>query len=189
MRIAIPSEQREPRDDVGHSAIHYQMSSGSEPPVRCVMPMDQLFGDDAEDTQLLHAMAAYAENYLSSFKWCEAVEARYFGGGVGKIVAVFLFRIRPTRPDIDRWLWVIVGDIPPAYLVTDRAKAPSQALEAYISEMRRWVELARKSRSSPHVIPVNRPATPEEAKELAVRLDALEEMMVPRFRDEEIERA
>lgn len=159
------------------------------PPVTGVVPIDQLFGDDEEDTRLLQAMALYAREYLQSFSWWKSILDAYFGDGVGGVVAIFLFRIEPARPDVDEWLWIVVGDIPPAYLVTDDSTTPSLALEGYIEEMSKWVKLAKRGKSSPKVIPVNVPATPENAELLQVRLKFLTEMIVPSFREAETERA
>jgi hypothetical protein len=153
------------------------------------MPVENLFGEDPEDTRLLKSMAVDAEEYLRAFAWCQSVEERYFGAGVGGIVAIFLFGIVPDRARVDEWLWVVVGDLPSAYLVTDDCKLPSEALEGYIAEMRKWVRLAKAGRTSPAVIPVNVPATAEWAKELEGRLSFLEKNILPRFRDDEVQRA
>jgi len=158
-------------------------------PVKGVIPIDQLFGDDEEDTTLLQAIALYARNYLQEFAWCKSVKSSYFGDGVGSVVAVFLFRIEPTQPDVDEWLWVIVGDIPPAYLVIDDNTSPSLALRSYIDEMSKWVKLAKSGKPTSKAIPVNKPATKENALLLEARLKAIEEMIVPRFRDAEVQRA
>jgi hypothetical protein len=80
-------------------------------PARCVVPIGEMEGDDPEDTALLRLMFREAESYLQSFDWCESIAASYYGAGVGKVVAVFLFQIIPRRPDIDEWLWVIVGRV------------------------------------------------------------------------------
>ena len=143
-------------------------------PVRFVVLVEQLFGEGEEDTALLRSMAADAEKYLSSFHWCSSIKRRYFGAGIGKVVAVFLFQIVPGCAGADEWLWVVVGDLPPAYLVTDASQTPSQALEGYIEEMRRWCSAAAEGRASKGVIPVNVPATPEWSKELSSRLHFLE---------------
>lgn len=158
-------------------------------PVKGVIPTDQLFGDDEEDTGLLQAMAHYAHDYIKKFAWCKSVKRSYFGDGVGAIVAVFLFHIEPAQPDVDEWLWVVVGDIPPAYLVIDDNTTPSLALQGYIDEMITWVKLARAGKSTSKAIPVNRPATKENALLLEGRLKAIEEMVLPRFRDAESQRA
>jgi hypothetical protein len=163
----------------------------SEPivPVKSVIPINQLFGEDAEDTQLLRAMAHYAHDYLQAFGWCKSISDWYFGDGVGAVVAVFLFHIEPSSPDVDEWLWVIVGDIPPAYIVVDDNTSPSLTLQGYIEEMSKWVKLAKKGKSSSKVIPVNVAATQENALLLEGRLKAIEEMILPRFRDAETQRA
>jgi hypothetical protein len=108
-------------------------------------------------------MALYARDYIQEFTWCKSVKGSYFGDGVGAIAAVFLFHIEPARLDVDRWLWEVVGDIPPAYLVIDDNTTPSLALQGYIDEMSRWVKLVKSGKSTSKAIPVNKPATKENA--------------------------
>jgi hypothetical protein len=148
-----------------------------------------MFAEDEEELRLLQTMAIAARNFLTSFEWCKAIREAYFGDGVGKIVAVFFFRIEPSRPEVDEWLWVVVGDLPSAFLVTDDCNTPSEALEGYIYEMSKWVKLAKRGRTSKQVIPVNAPATPEYADMLDGRLNILEEVAVPAFRINEATRA
>jgi hypothetical protein len=158
-------------------------------PVNGVIPINQLFGEDEEDTRLLQAMAHYAHDYIQNFAWCKSVKSSYFDDGVGSVVAVFLFRIEPGQPDVDEWLWVVVGDIPPAYLVIDDNLSPSLALQSYIDEMSNWVRLAKSGKSTSKAIPVNKPATKENALLLEARLKAIEEMILARFRNAEALRA
>ena len=96
---------------------------------------------------------------------------------------MFLFLIEPARAGVDEWLWVVFGDVPPAYLVTDACKTPSQTLELYIEHVSRWVELAKQGKSSNDVIPVYVPATPENAADLEKRLTMLRDVIVPAFRE------
>lgn len=158
-------------------------------PVKGLIPIDKTFGEDEEDTRLLRAMASAALDYIQSFSWCKSMREAFFGDGCGGIVAVFLFHIEPSEEGIDEWLWVVVGDLPPAYLVIDVSKTPSQALESYIGEMSKWIKLAKQGRTSKKVIPVNAPATPEYAEALEGRLKFLREVMVPKFQSAEAERA
>jgi hypothetical protein len=68
---------------------------------------------------------------------------------------------------VDRWLWTITGDVPPAYLVTDDARKPREALEGYVFEMRRWVRKVRAHKDLTDVIPVDVPpqrSTPTSSK-------------------------
>ncbi len=81
-----------------------------------LIPSSLIEGGDEQDTTLLLKMSEEAFQYISSFSWCDDIHHSYFGGGVGGIFAVFFFHIRATRPHVDPWIWIIVGDIPPAYL-------------------------------------------------------------------------
>ena len=86
-------------------------------PVPDVVPVEQMSGDDDEDTALLRGMLEEAKNYIQSFSWCDSIISSYFAGGVGKVFAIFLFKINSSHRDVDPWEWVFVGDIPPAYLL------------------------------------------------------------------------
>jgi hypothetical protein len=136
-------------------------------------------GGDAEETELLRGMLEEAKEFLGAFDWCESIEESYFGLGVGGVVAVFLFRIRPKREGIDDLLWVVVGDLPPAYQVTDNSPSPTLALEGYVELMSEWVEAATNSQPVDDLIPVNVAPTPENAKLLESRLAFLNKEILP----------
>ena len=129
-----------------------------------------MVGDDEADTALLRQMGVEAKTYLEGFDWCKAVGPAYWGGGVGKVFGIFLFQIEPQSADVDRWLWVIVGDIPPLYLVLDECRSPSEALDTYLELMGQWVDLARQGRISPDIPPTGVEPTLEWAEELEGRL-------------------
>src|SRR5215469_15498174 len=158
-------------------------------PVRGVASIDQMVGQDDEDTKLLRVMAAGAEKYLRSFPWCKSIREVYFGDGYGGVAAVFLFHIEPSQDGVDEWLWVISCDVSPAYLVTDSCKTPSQALQGYVDEVSKWVQSAKQGRTSKDVIPVYMPATPENATSVEDRLKILKAVIVPAFQAAEVERA
>jgi hypothetical protein len=158
-------------------------------PAKGVVPLDQMVGGDDEDTKLLRVMASGAQNYIRSFPWCKAIREAYFGDGYGGVAAVFLLHIDPAGSDVDEWLWVISCDVSPAYLVTDTRKTPSQALEGYIDEISKWIDLAKQGRSSNDLIPVYMPATPENAADVERRIKVLREVIVPAFREAEAVRA
>ncbi len=90
-----------------------------------------MVGDDDEDTALLRQMSDEATEYISSFSWCATIVATYFGGGVGGVFAIFFYKIRPARTDVDPWIWVIVGDIPPAYLPISDCGSAAEAFKSY----------------------------------------------------------
>jgi hypothetical protein len=148
-------------------------------PVSGVVPISDMAGEDDNGTHRLREMEKVARNFITSFDWCASVRDFYFGDGIAGVFAVFLAHIEPARPSVDEYLWVVVGDIPSAYLVIDDCPRPKEALEGYIWEMRKWVALAKEGQTSKDVIPVNVPATPEWAETLERRLDALEQKIIP----------
>jgi len=159
-------------------------ASDSDAPVAGVVPVERMAGDDEDDTALLRGMSKEAEAYLRSFSWCGNVFSSFFGGGVGGIFAVFLFNIHPSRPGVGSWIWIIVGDIPSAYLPLVDAKSPAEVFKTYMLGMTKWVELARQGRegtADDGVPPVNVPATPEWADKLEHRLHSLTLIVKPFF--------
>jgi len=148
---------------------------------------EDLSGEDETETASLRQMSKEAERYITSFTWCDTVRASYFAGGVGGVFAIFFFYIRPARPEVDPWIWIVVGDIPSAYLPVSDCNSPSQVFDTYVSGMNRWVESARLGRDGseePNMPPVNVPATPEWAQELDKRLQVLNLVIRPVFRAE-----
>jgi hypothetical protein len=133
-------------------------------------PIDKLSGETEKDARLLREMAKEATQYLLSFSWCKAICKGWFGWGIGGIVAVFLFEIEPANENVDRLLWVIYGDIPPAYLVVDEFPTPLDALRTYIELMEEWIAAVREGTSIEDCIPVNMAPIRENADALETRL-------------------
>lgn len=75
-------------------------------------------------------------------------------------------------------MWVIVGDLPPAYIVCDNAHTWQEALDAYAVEMMEWVKAVKEGRSIEDVIPVNVPPTVEYADMLESRCNLIWELFV-----------
>lgn len=132
---------------------------------------------DADDN--LDAALLEAREYLQSYDWGTNIKAAYLGYGAEGIIYIFLFEISPGRPDVPRWIWVIVGDVPPAYMPGDDVETPYEALDGYIGAMEDWVEAARQGKSVAKLIPVNVPANPANAEMLDGRLKFLNEKVLP----------
>jgi hypothetical protein len=148
-------------------------------------PVDLIEGEDAIDTSLLREMAANARDFICANEWCEHLDSQYLAFGVGGVVAVFLVQITPASEDVDACLWVIVGDLPPAYIVVDDNPTATDAVDAYCSEMEAWVEAVRNGESVDELIPVNASPTPEYAEQLSGRLAYLRSAILPLARAEE----
>jgi hypothetical protein len=143
-----------------------------------VVPIAEMKGEDDEDAILLQAAFQEATSYVRQFRWCKHIRESYFGFGIGGVVAVFLFRIEPNG-QADEWLWAVSGDLPPAYIVTDKAQTPVAALEMYCGLMEDWVQAVRNGQSLTDVFPVKAPATAESASMLSTRINLLRDEVLP----------
>jgi hypothetical protein len=147
------------------------------PDLTSVVPSERLpegLGPDDEPDNIGRAIRG-AEEWMRAFKWCQDIKRAFWGFGFPPMVAVCLFEIEPSTPEVDSWLWTVTGDLPPAYLVTDDAPNPEAALRAYVAEMRRWISAVRSGDDLAGVIPVNAEPTEHWAGELASRLDFIEQ--------------
>jgi hypothetical protein len=139
-----------------------------------VDPLSQVQWEDEEDAALYGQMVDEARSFLGSFRWCAGVRQMFAGLAVPGVVAVFFAEIVPAKANVDEALWVVVGDLPPAYLADEGSADSAEALRRYIAEMRRWVQAARVGEPVDDLIPVNVGPTRESAARLASRLDFLE---------------
>lgn len=138
-----------------------------------LVPIQRISGESEEDTRLLRKMAGDAERFLRSFEWCKDIERGWFGWGVGGIAAVFLFELSPSAPEVDTVLWVVVGDLPPAYLVVADSPAPLEALGTYVELMEAWIAAVRDGRSTEECIAVHSTSPREAADALELRINFL----------------
>src|SRR5262245_16319884 len=97
-------------------------------PLDSVILPEEIEGEDEEETRQLQALVKAAQSYVKAWKWCGEIKQAYFGVGMGDKLAVSLIHLVP-RGDADEWVWVVTGDLPTAYLVTDDAPDPLAALE------------------------------------------------------------
>lgn len=143
-----------------------------------VTPVSQMAGDDAEETALLRAELDKARAYLHSQKWCRGIKEAFFGSGIAKVVCTFLFRIDPD-PGVDEWLWVVVGDVPSAYMVPDDIVDGVDAIAAYCELMDEWVRAVRGQGSLKDVFPVRAPPTSANAAALESRIGRFRNDIIP----------
>ena len=117
--------------------------------------------------------AQRAQAFVQGFGWCERVTGCRLGVAIAGILGIFRIDLVPAGVEADPTVWVVVGDVPPAYLAFKDGDTWRDALEGYIVEMRRWVEAVRAGGSLDDVIPVNAPPTSGNADDLAGRLGFL----------------
>jgi hypothetical protein len=158
------------------------MSDARVPLTAKVVPVESMRGDTDVDTEEILALCDEAAEFLRGFSWCGRIEERFVGLGVPGLVGVFLFRFEPRGSGVDPWVWVIAGDLPPAYITTENAPNPACALDAYIGAMQSWVRAVRDGRSVKDEIPVGAPPTLPFAAALESRLAILDREVLWRYR-------
>jgi hypothetical protein len=141
--------------------------------ISAFQPAAHLKGDSAEDTALLKESATEARDYIQSFAWCPPIEEMYFADGVGGIVALFLVALTQKIQNTDDMLWVVVGDLPSAYMVVEDDETPPVALTKYCDLMEKWIDAVREPRMLADAFPVRADPTLENATLLKGRLEFL----------------
>jgi hypothetical protein len=118
--------------------------------------------------------AAEAESFVASQRWCRRVSGVRLAWAVAGVLGVFQVDLVAAETGVDPTLWVVVGDIPPAYLVLDETPTWREALQGYVAEMSRWVHAVRNGLPLDDVIPVAAEPSQEHAEMLAGRLAFIE---------------
>ncbi len=129
-------------------------------------------------------MLEEAINEISFYDWCLDIVESYVGIFYPGIVGVFLFKIVRVNETVDEWLWVVVGDLPPIYIDLNESPNAACALDSYIGAMEEWVEAVERGDSVSKLVPVNVPATRENAKKLKVKLTLLDEMILSKYKED-----
>jgi hypothetical protein len=155
-------------------------ANSGTPDLSTVLPVPKKF--DLVDQFAFAEYLQRARDHLLFYNWCDGILEEYTGALFDGIIGIFLFRFTPRLVGVDEWVWVVVGDLPPAYLTCDNCRNPSEALEGYLGEMMEWVEAAESGNSVAKLIPVNVPATPENASLLRTRLRFLQQRILPELR-------
>ena len=149
-----------------------------------VVPSSEIKGEDETETAGLKRLLEEANKFLATFDWCVGIKDSYLGIGIAGVIGVFLFKIAPRRKNVDTWIWVVVGDIPPAYISAESNPNPASALFGYIWEMRKWIKAVKLGKSVEDLMPVNIPPTSEWAIALERRLKFFDEEILAKYQDD-----
>ncbi len=127
-----------------------------------------------------------ATDFLQWHRWCRSIKQGYLNCGWPGILAVFYFEIEPAWDGVDASLWVIVGDIPPAYLDLVNCPDAASALDEYLYAMQEWVDHVQAGKSVAELIPVYQRVSLERlkpsaefAKMLQSRLEFIRTKIIP----------
>ena len=136
--------------------------------------------DEKDDEELLVREAqAEAIAYISSFAWCPEIQSISYEDGVPGIVAVFIVSFQtPIEGTSDDRLWIVIGDLPSAYLVMDAGGCVRETLYSYCDLMTDWVTAVRTHSSLDDVFPVRADPTEEFAAMLDHRVKYLRQHII-----------
>lgn len=132
---------------------------------------------DKEDV-VVHKLYHEAETYLLSHPWCSDIEEAWVGAQWDDILTIFLLKINSNQLDVDEYVWIIIGDIPSAYIDIESATNIKEVLECYIFIMTEWIEAVQKNKAVEECYPVEVSPTQENAIMLEKRLKFIEEKML-----------
>lgn len=137
--------------------------------------------DPDEDTRLA-VREEEARTYVESFTWSGPIREVLLAFGMSGILSLFLVRFEePIRweGEEDAELWVIVGDLPPAYFTTDDSPNPAEALETYCVFMEDWADRILSGDDLEGAYPVAAAPTEEHAGMLKSRLEFIRQEIIP----------
>ncbi len=154
-----------------------------------MIAVEDLPASGIEEAQELYELGVEAGEFLAAYKWCVRVKRGFYDRGFSK-VAVFYFEIEATPP-ADSTVWVIVGDLPPAYIDTQSCPNGAAALDGYVGAVREWIDAVKDGRDTSGLIPVVRRGslkrvepTKEMAEMLASRMDFIDREILSQWPDE-----
>lgn len=134
---------------------------------------------EPEDAAEIEAMFDEAVDFIQSHDWAPPIDDIRIAYGIGGVIAVFFVRLREPIADDDDALWVIVGDLPSAFMVTDDISNAPDALQAYCELMDDWVAAVLHGHSLDQVFPVRAAPTRDHAEMLASRMRFIREEIIP----------
>lgn len=81
-----------------------------------------------------------AREYLIYQSWLKKILDEFIACKLGDGTYVFLFEIDSYKEDVDRFVWVICGNVPPLYLTTDCCPTPKSVAETYCDLAEQWCD-------------------------------------------------
>ncbi len=132
------------------------------------------FNNDFENPDEVLSLSVDAKEYLMSFTWCQAIVNGWVVHEWGFMLGIFYFEIKPLENSAaDNFVWIIVGDVPPAYIDIESAKNKFEALSLYIFLMEEWCNNIIAGKSVDDCFPVNVEPSKKHAKMLISRLEII----------------
>lgn len=121
--------------------------------------------------------------YLASQKWCGEIYEGWLFTNIGYALCIFLYRIDKLQSSEDNLVWIVVGDIPPAYLDTYNVESTKEVIENYIELVEDWIENAESGNSFEDCFPFKSDTPEESITMLKTRIQLLKNSFLPNIAD------
>lgn len=134
------------------------------------------------EAERLAVLRDTAQRFLQGFRWAPPIAELILAFGVAPIAALFLARFEHSiggEVSGDTEVWVMVGDLPPAYFVVDESPSPAEALEVYCELMEDWVHKVIAGTDLSASYPVSVEPTVEHAQLLRGRIEFIRDKLIP----------
>ena len=145
-------------------------------------PIGQI-SSNSNDPRSLKKFSDEAVIFLESHNWCKNIKNGYLDFGIDGILGVFYFEIETNSVNADNFLWVIIGDLPPAYIAINDCPNGYCALDAYVGEMQEWIKAVKNGQSVGDLIPVNVEPNLKNASLLENRLNFIDSKILAKHKD------
>lgn len=151
-----------------------------------LVPEQMIAGEDQDETVRLQRMLADAKAFIASHPWCPPRYSFFLAFGIGDVIAIFQVRFSQKAGGTDDRLWVVVGDLPSAYLVVEANDNARKVLSRYCDMMEGWVRAVETSSGLDTVFPVPVDPTQEHADMLSSRIRFLRSRVMPIVSDNQV---
>ncbi len=131
-----------------------------------------------EDDEKLEIYCKESINYIQRHTWCEGINNAWLAYYLEGIFAICIFEVISSNSNVDKYVWVLTGDLPPAYIDIDSAQNPLEVLSCYIDIMQDWVETVKNEGNLDKSYPIEVEATINHADMLNFRLGLLRDYLL-----------
>ena len=130
--------------------------------------------DKIEYVDEVISLSVEAQRYLTSFTWCDKILNGWLVKDWGYMLCIFYFEINPAYGSgADNFVWIVVGDIPPAYIDIQSATNKLEVLEIYVNLMEEWISNVEQGKSIENCFPINVEPTLKYANMLSSRISII----------------
>jgi len=122
-----------------------------------------------------------AKSFLKNHRWCKEIEKQWFVANWDNLLTIFFFKIVPNSELADDHIWVVVGDLPTAYIDIESASNKAEVIQVYTEIMDDWVRCVKNGESVEDCYSINVPPKLEYAKMLDTKIQLIKEHILDKM--------